>query len=88
MIMHGALATIDLLVNGSIEGVPIGAPPAAPMLGVVYRVASAGASGAFEGREGLLAGYGAGGWRFVVPVDGMRFTERTTGIELAFRNVA
>jgi hypothetical protein len=36
----------------------------------------------------MLAGYSAGGWRFVAPVDGMRLTERTSGLEIAFRNGA
>ncbi len=83
--MHGALATIDLLINGSIEGVPITAPPANSLLGTLYRIAPAGATGAFAGREGSLAGYRVAGWRFVVPVEGMRLTERTSGVELAFR---
>jgi len=83
-----ALAIIDLLINASVEGAPIAAPPATPLLGTFYRVASAGASGAFAGQEGLLAGYSVGGWRFVAPVEGMRLTERTTGVELAFRGGA
>ncbi len=86
--MRGALAIIDLLINASVEGTPIAAPPATPSLGTFYRVASAGASGAFAGHEGSLAGFSAGGWRFVVPVEGMRLTERTTGVELAFRGGA
>ncbi len=45
--MHGALAIIDLLINASVEDTPIAAPPATPSLGTFYRVASAGASGAF-----------------------------------------
>ena len=61
MILHGALATIDLVVNGLIDEVPITAPPTTPSLGTLYRIASAGASGAFAGREGMLAGYGARG---------------------------
>jgi hypothetical protein len=36
----------------------------------------------------MLAGYSSGGWRFVAPVEGTRLTERTTGVELAFRNGA
>ncbi|MGI8931537.1 MAG: DUF2793 domain-containing protein [Sphingomicrobium sp.] len=85
MIMPGALATIDLLINGSIEGVSITAPPTTPFIGTLYRIAPAGATGAFAGCEGSLAGYSVGGWRFLVPVEGMRLTERTTGVELAFR---
>jgi len=88
MILPGALAMIDLLINGSVEGVPIAAPPSSSSLGGLYRVASTGASGAFAGHEGSLAGYGVGGWRFVAPVEGMRPTERTSGVELAFRGGA
>lgn len=88
MTSRGSLSLIDLLLNGSIDGAPIAAPPATPVLGTFYRVASAGASGAFVGREGALAGYSVGGWRFVVPVEGMRLTERTTGVELAYRGGA
>ena len=80
-----ALAMIDLLVNGSVEGPPIAAPPAIPSPGTIYRVTSAGANGAFAGHEGSLAGHSAGGWRFVMPVEGMRLTERTSGVELASR---
>ena len=61
------------------------APPASPVNGVLYRVATAGASGAFAGHEGALAGWSAGGWRFVMPVEGMRLTDRASGVELAFR---
>ncbi len=83
-----ALAIIDLVINGSIEGTPIAAPPSGPSLGTFYRVASTGASGAFAGREGSLAGWSVGGWRFVAPVEGMRLTERTSGVELAYRGGA
>jgi len=58
------------------------------VIGVFYRVAEAGASGAFAGHEGEIAGWSAGGWRFVVPVEGMRLTDRVSGVELAFRSGA
>ena len=83
-----ALALIDLLLAGSVEGAPLAAPPATPTLGTFYRVASAGATGAFAGRDGALAGWSAGGWRFVAPVEGIRLTDRVSGVELAFRGGA
>lgn len=83
-----ALALIDLLLAGSIEDEPMAAPPPSPVIGRFYRVAPAGASGAFAGHEGALAGYGAGGWRFVTPVEGMRLTERISGLDLAYRGGA
>jgi hypothetical protein len=82
-----ALTLADLLISGSVEGVPVAAPPANPTLGRLYRVAS-GASGAFFGHDQKLAGWTAGGWRFVIPAEGMRFVERSTGLELAYRDGA
>ncbi len=85
MFHNEALALVDLLLAGLVEGTPIAVPPSSPSLGTLYRVA-AGATGAFVGQDGYLAGWSAGGWRFVSPVEGMRLTERTSGVELAFRN--
>ena len=80
-----ALALVDLLVAASVEPVPIAAPPASPANGTFYRVAEGAASGLFAGHEGELAGWTEGGWRFVVPVEGMRLTERGSGVELSYR---
>jgi hypothetical protein len=74
--LNEALALADLLIAGSVEPAPIASPPASPTTGTLYRVAAAGASGAFAGQEGKLAGWTEGGWRFVAPVEGMRLTER------------
>ena len=77
-----------MLVGGSVEDGTVAAPPSSPVIGRFYRVAATGASGAFAGHESALAGWSAGGWRFVVPVEGMRLTERTSGMELAYRSGA
>ncbi len=83
-----ALVIVDLLIGASVEAAPIAAPPASPIVGTFYRVVAAGASGVFAGHEGALAGWSAGGWRFVAPVEGMRLTDRGTGVELAYRDGA
>lgn len=83
-----ALALLDLLVGGVIEAGPVAAPPASPVLGTLYLVAASGASGAFAGQEAKLAGWTAGGWRFVVPVEGMRLTVRSSGVDFHFWNGA
>ncbi len=83
-----ALGLIDLLSGGLVDGTPIAAPPSTPVPGLLYRVASSAASGAFAGHEGALAGFGAGGWRFVIPIDGLRLTERLSGVTLVFRSGA
>ena len=84
--LNEALALADLLITGSVEPAMIASPPASPTTGTLYRVAAAGASGAFAGQEGKLAGWTEGGWRFVAPVEGMRLTERGSGLELAYRD--
>ena len=84
MILRGALGIADLIIAGSVEDSVFSAPPASPVLGRLYRVAT-GASGAFAGQDGSLAGWSAGGWRFIVPVEGMRLSERVSGLELAYR---
>jgi hypothetical protein len=83
-----ALALVDLLLAPSVEAAPVASPPASPTVGTLYRIAPAGASGAFSGQEGKLAGWSAGGWRFIAPVEGMRLTERGSGLELAYRDGA
>lgn len=72
--VNEALATIDLLLPGAVEGV-ISVPPTAPVSGNCWIVGS-GPSGAFSGRTGQLAGLSEGGWRFVTPVSGMRVYDR------------
>jgi hypothetical protein len=88
MTSPGALALVDLLLAPSVEAAPVASPPASPTVGTLYRIAPAGASGAFSGLEGKLAGWSAGGWRFIAPVEGMRLTERGSGLELAYRDGA
>ena len=77
-----ALNLIDLLIGGTIEGAA-STPPATPVEGSFYLV-SAGATGAWTGRDGTLAAHGPSGWRFVAPVTGTRLIERATGLEWRF----
>ncbi len=81
-----ALALIDLLLGGLIEAGPIAAPPANPVSGGLYLVADSGASGQFAGMDGRLAGWTDGGWRFVAPVEGLRLTVRSSGVDLNYWN--
>ncbi|QHD67850.1 DUF2793 domain-containing protein [Sphingobium yanoikuyae] len=71
-IMHNeALARIDMLLHGVAESADLAVPPMAPVAGQCWIVA-AGASGAWAGREGDVAGWTEGGWRFVAPRAGLR----------------
>ena len=73
-----ALQRADLLLCPVIEGAAIATPPASPAIGACYLIAG-GATGAWAGHDGSLAGFTDGGWRFIVPVEGMRLVERTSG---------
>jgi hypothetical protein len=64
-----ALALLDIAVQATVEGIA-DAPPADPASGACWIVGSA-PSGAWIGRAGSIAGWTAGGWRFVAPREGM-----------------
>ena len=80
-----ALQRIDLLLCPVIEGAALAAPPAGPAAGACYLVAS-GATGAWAGKDGMLAGYTEGGWRFIAPVEGARVLDRSSGQMVLRRN--
>ena len=87
-IFHNEALTIaDLLICGVVEAASVSAPPAAPLAGLLYRVAT-GASDAFAGHAGALAAWSVGGWRFFTPAEGLRLMDRVSGVELVFRGGA
>lgn len=60
------------------ETVGADSPPASPAEGQCFIVGSA-PTGAWAGHAGAIAGYAAGGWRFVAPVAGMRALDKISG---------
>ncbi len=73
-----ALQRIDFLLCPVVEEPPRPSPPANPVAGQAFLVA-AGASGAWVGHDGQIAGYGEGGWRFIVAIDGASALDRSSG---------
>lgn len=65
-----ALALLDMLLHGQAESADIATPPSSPPLGECWIVA-ADANGAWEGRDGALACWTEGGWRFATPRAGL-----------------
>jgi hypothetical protein len=65
-----ALARIDMALHAAVQGQPLVEPPEIPIAGQSWIVAAA-ATGAWSGRDGALACWTEGGWRFVDPVPGM-----------------
>ena len=70
MTHNEALARLDIMVQPVVQAVAPAAVPASPMPGQCWIVGMA-ATGAWAGRDGALAAWTAGGWRFVMPFEGM-----------------
>jgi Protein of unknown function (DUF2793) len=79
-----ALARIDLALHPAVEGAPIADPPAGPAEGQCWIVASPG-SGDWTGREGLLAMWSDGGWRFLAPAPGTVAWNKAAGLPLLWQ---
>lgn len=80
--VNEALARIDALLHGAIEG-KSATPPASPSEGQCWLVEAA-PSGAWTGQAGKIAAYVGGNWLFHTPRDGFRLLNRATGQELRF----
>lgn len=65
-----ALARIDMLLHGAVASADESAPPLSPGIGDCWIVA-AGASGDWAGRDGAVACWTEGGWRFAAPRAGL-----------------
>ena len=78
IISHGALRLIDVAVAAAVETVGGNAPPASPVDGQCFIVGIA-PTGVWAGHASAIAGYAAGGWRFVAPIAGMRALDKVSG---------
>ncbi|MFM9827925.1 MAG: DUF2793 domain-containing protein [Sphingomonas sp.] len=65
-----ALALIDIGLQASVKAVGLESPPSDPKPGECWIVGPA-PTGVWSGQAKALAGWTAGGWRFVAPVAGM-----------------
>lgn len=83
MTVNEALARLDLLVQTAVAGVGINAPPVAPADGAAWVVGPA-PSGAWAGQADAVAGWTAGGWRFVTPREGMTVWSATDGCAASY----
>lgn len=74
-----ALTMIDLLLHGAVEASGLDVPPVAPVEGQCWIVGAA-PVGDWAGRAGEIAGWTAGGWRFVNPRAGMALWHKGGGV--------
>ena len=76
-----ALARIDVALHPALESGPASDPPADPEEGQCWAVAAA-ATGDWAGRDGMLAMWSEGGWRFVAPPPGTFGWNKATSLPL------
>ena len=78
-----ALFLIDALLHAAVVDGPLATPPEDPAAGDCWIVDET-AAGAWAGEAGRLALWTVGGWRFVVPLPGMRVRRISDGVSLLF----
>ena len=74
-----ALSLIDAALHASVEAAPLATPAGAPSEGQCWLVA-AGATDAWAGRDGCIAIWTSGGWRFVTPQPGMGVWDKASDV--------
>jgi len=72
--VNEALTEIDILLHTAIEA-EVNTPPAAPVVGQAWLAGSA-PIGVFAGKSSQIAAWTDGGWRFIVPHDGVVVFDR------------
>ncbi|WP_419826069.1 DUF2793 domain-containing protein [Sphingomonas sp.] len=82
-----ALTIVDAIVHPLALTIGDAAPPAAPVPGQCW-IVGASPVGAWAGRAATLAAWTEGGWRFVVPVEGMAVWIAAEGLEARFEGGA
>lgn len=79
-----ALALLDLAAQAAVEAAGLDAPPPAPVEGQAW-IVGVRPTGAWAGRPRALAGWTAGGWRFVEAREGMAAWVAAEGAVARFR---
>lgn len=76
--LPGALAIFDLAISAAVDGLLLNTPPSGPASGECY-IVGASPTGAWVGHALALAGYTAGGWRFITPFVGLSVVDKASG---------
>ena len=84
VVHNEAVQLLDLVVAAAVQEGARTEAPDAPQVGATY-IVGAGATGAWAGQDQCLAGYTAGGWRYIVPQDGMLAYVVSSSVWAVFR---
>jgi hypothetical protein len=76
--VNEGFAAIDLAVSAAVDGYLLNTPPGSPSVGSCYIVGAA-PTGDWAGHALALAGYTAGGWRFIAPFTGLVAFDKASG---------
>lgn len=79
-----ALLLLDAVVQLRLDGLAETVPPEVPAVGAAYGV-GVGATGTWAGRDGEIAAWTEGGWRFSVPAEGWLGWDKFSGHPVVFR---
>jgi hypothetical protein len=82
-----ALALLDLAVQPAVVAIGLDVPPVEPAAGACW-IVGGDPVGDWAGRAHALAGWTAGGWRFVAPRPGMTVWRSTDGLTARFADGA
>ncbi|MBM3929133.1 MAG: DUF2793 domain-containing protein [Sphingomonadales bacterium] len=83
MTHNEALALLAIAVQASVVDIGVNVPPADPTIGDCWAVGSE-PVGAWTGRARAIAGWTAGGWRFVAPHPGFAIHVAARGAKATF----
>lgn len=85
MVHNEALLVLETLVGGAVEEPPRSSPPTARQTGACYIIGQ-NPTGDWVGKAGQIAAWTPGGWRFIVPADGINLWVRSTGVTAGYRS--
>lgn len=85
--VNEGFAIFDLVASAAVDGFLVDTPPASPSIGACYIVGPT-PSGAWDGHALALAGFTAGGWRFVAAIEGLSAFDKSSGETAAFKGGA
>ena len=82
-----ALQVLDCIAGASVEEPPRNDPPVGPAEGATYIIGPA-PTGVWVGKSGQLANMSAGGWRYIIPTEGLSALVKTSGLRAEYRSGA